>query len=34
VRHPQHDFVNDSVSRLVGEYVGADTMHTAQRAPV
>lgn len=31
VRHPQHDFVNDSVSRLVGEYVGADTTPMAER---
>jgi hypothetical protein len=33
VRHPQHDFVNDSVIRLVGDYVSADTVHTAQRVP-
>ena len=33
VRHPQHDFVNDSVIRLVGDSVSADTVHTAQRVP-
>ena len=33
VRHPEHDFVNDSVIRLVGDSIGVDTMDMAQRVP-
>jgi nucleotide-binding universal stress UspA family protein len=33
VRHPQHEFVNEAVMRLVTEQAGSDTMHTEQRVP-
>jgi len=33
VRHPQHEFVNDAVMRLVADHTGADTRHPEQRVP-